>query len=67
MKNLLFLLSVLFVTVSFGQKGDKDRKKGDAKLVFKDYRGAIVDYNKAIEIDPTYLDAYVSRGIAKDD
>jgi tetratricopeptide (TPR) repeat protein len=29
------------------------------------YRGAIADYNKAIEIDPNYKDAYFSRAIAK--
>ena len=29
------------------------------------YQGAIVDYNKAIEIDPNNENAYVNRGISK--
>ena len=32
-----------------------------------DLRGAIADYTKAIEIDPNYANAYVDRGVAKDD
>ena len=32
-----------------------------------DYYGAIVDYTKAIEINPKYSDAYYNRGLAKDD
>ncbi len=32
-----------------------------------DYSGAIVDYNKAIEINPKDADAYYNRGNAKDE
>ena len=38
-----------------------------AKDELKDYKGAIADYTKAIEIDPNYADAYNNRGIAKDE
>ena len=31
----------------------------------QDYRGAIVDYNKAIELDPEFIDAYYNRGCSK--
>jgi len=30
-----------------------------------DYRGEIEDYNKAMEINPKYADAYNNRGFAK--
>jgi len=31
----------------------------------KDFRGAIADYTKAIEIRPNYINAYFDRGLAK--
>jgi len=32
-----------------------------------DYRGAIQDYDKSIELNPSYAFAYNNRGIAKDE
>ena len=29
----------------------------------KDYRAALVDYNKAIELDPRFSEAYYNRGL----
>ena len=31
--------------------------------MLKDYRGALADYNKAIELDPRFADAYYNRGL----
>ena len=31
----------------------------------KDYRGAIPNYDKALELDPNYLEAYYNRGVTK--
>ena len=31
----------------------------------EDYYGAILDYNKAIEMDSSYADAYANRGVSK--
>jgi tetratricopeptide (TPR) repeat protein len=39
--------------------------RGGAKSVLGDYRGAIQDFTKAIELDPTNANYYMSRGVAK--
>lgn len=39
--------------------------RGDAKYELGDYRGAIVDYTKAIELDYDLSAAYYHRGAAK--
>lgn len=31
--------------------------------IMKDYRGAIADYNKVLEIEPNMADAYFNRGL----
>lgn len=36
-----------------------------AKAGLKDYKSAIVDYDKAIVLDPGYTKAYGNRGVAK--
>jgi len=37
--------------------------KGLAKQELEDYYGAIVDYNKAIELDPNLAVAYANKGL----
>ena len=39
-------------------------KRATAKYELKDYRGAIADYTKAIELKPDYAQAYNKRGFA---
>ena len=65
MKNFLFLLSVLLVTVSFGQTAEEYKNQGNAKYDLQDYRGAILDFTKAIELDPKNAILYYNRGLAK--
>ena len=67
MKNAIILL--LTFTLSYGSYSQSYTtdyfKKGVAKSYLKDYRGAMQDYNKAIDIDPKHKNAYYGRGIAK--
>ena len=37
-----------------------------AKDDLEDYKGAIADYTKAIEINPNYASAYKNRGVSKE-
>jgi tetratricopeptide (TPR) repeat protein len=39
--------------------------RGNAKIELEDYRGAIADYNKSIEIDPNDSETFRNRGNAK--
>ena len=41
--------------------------KGFVKYKSKNYEGAIEDYNKALDLDPNYTEAYYNRGLAKDE
>jgi len=40
-------------------------KHANEMVHLKDFRGAIAEYSKAIEIDPKHKDAYNNRGFAK--
>ncbi len=40
-------------------------EKGNAKRDLSDYKGAIKEYDKAIELNPKQNSAYYNRGIAK--
>jgi len=39
--------------------------RGYAKYLCSDFKGAIADYNKAIKLEPKFIEAYYSRSIAK--
>ena len=41
--------------------------RGVEKYKAEDFKGAIADFDRAIEIDPSYAQAFISRGNAKDD
>ena len=47
------------------EAAEKYFKLGLEKYDKKDYQGAIADYDKAIELNPKYFDAYYKRGNAK--
>ena len=66
MKKLIILLVALVsLTTSYCQTAEDYFDLGVSKAKLKDYRGAIADYTKVIEIDPNYALAYLNRGYAK--
>ena len=65
MKNILFTLALLIPLSSFGQTSSEYFKSGLNNAKNGDYYGAIADFNKTIELDPDFADAYENRGISK--
>ena len=66
MKKLIILLVALVsLTTAYCQTADEYFDMGVSKLQLEDYRGAIADYTKVIEIDPNDATAYHERGFAK--
>ena len=67
MKKLLILTLLLSAFVGWCQNPaafdhfDKAYKKASNG----DYKGSIVDYTKAINIDPTFMEAYLNRAVSK--
>lgn len=61
------ILILLFVSCSNKdkQKADEWYIKGLEKYKSEDYRGAIRDLNKAIELNPTFEKAFLQRGLSK--
>ena len=58
MKKLLYILALLVSLSSFGQTANEYFKSGYAKAEANDYYGAISDYNKAIELNPYFNNAF---------
>ena len=66
MKKMIICL--LFISISFfaiSQTAEDYNNRGSAKGNLQDYKGAIADYTKAIELNPNYAYAYYNRGLAK--
>ena len=61
----LIIFCLFITTLAYTKTAEDYFNSGYAKAELKKYRGAIQDYNKAIELNPNYADAYYSRGNAK--
>ena len=64
-KSILLLFILLIPVLACSQTSEDFFEKGIAKSNLGDYKGAIQDYNKAIELNPNYVLAYNNRGISK--
>ena len=66
--SLLLLLSMLLAPGCQAKsiQSETHHKNGLALIMDGEYEEAIVELNKAIELDPEYADAYYNRGIAYD-
>lgn len=63
-KKLLpfFLLFVCFSMIACGPNAEELNTRGEEKFKNEDIDGALEDFNKAIEKNPRYAEAYLNRG-----
>ena len=64
----LFLSFFIFLSLSIfaaGQPAVEAYNRGFVRANIGDLKGAIQEYNKAIELDQLYADAYFNRGVLK--
>ncbi len=66
MKRIFFLIIILLMSFAcYSQTAEGCYSLGIVKYNTRDYRGAIKDYNNAIEINPMFSEAYYARASAK--
>ena len=63
--KLLFLLFLLMPVTTFSQTATSYLMSGNVKLISRDFKNAISDFTKAIDLDPKNSQAYFNRGVAK--
>src|SRR5688572_22952487 len=66
MKNLLFLALLFSTAVALAQTAKEHTQKGRELYEKREYMEALLNLNKAIELDPSYSQAYFVRGNIKD-
>ena len=64
--SVFVLITTSIILISCGKENAYSKyKSGSAKFQLKDYRGAVSDFTKAIELKPEYVEAYYSRAICE--
>lgn len=61
MKQLILLTALFYTFLTFGQTASKHLENGRLKQEKEDLKGAMKEFDRAIEIDSSYADAYYSR------
>jgi len=65
-KKILSLILLINLSLNcFSQSFETFKNDGYDKFELKDYRGAILDFTKAIELNPSYSGVFYGRGNAK--
>jgi tetratricopeptide (TPR) repeat protein len=64
-KGFILLIIILSNFVLFSQTSDDYCLNAEEKMKIKDYKGAILEFNKALDFNPKNEGAYYGRGTAK--
>ncbi len=63
-RHIVFVITLsIFATFAYGQSAKSFYKAGDKFFDVKQYEDAILQYTKAVDVDPEYEKAYVSRAV----
>ena len=65
MKYIILAFALVFTISANAQTARDYLSKGNSKISLKDLKGAIQDYDKTIELNPQYADAYFNRGFRR--
>ena len=65
MKIKLFILFLIGNTTAYSQTAEEWFNIGVKKANSKDFKGALLSYNKSISLDPNVVGVYAYRGFAK--
>lgn len=64
MKSSILILLILLIPILSCSKNPQDYiDKGYESILDGDYKGALENFNKAIELDPRNVEAYNNRGV----
>lgn len=61
-----FLFGLIFQNFTFAQTAEEYFNRGVAKRNLEDYRGAIQDFTKAIELNPNLCGCLLQSGTCKE-
>jgi tetratricopeptide (TPR) repeat protein len=65
MKKIFLAIALISSLTTFSQTAIEWYNKGNEKLNANDYAGSVKDYDKALMLDPKFVDAYYNRGTSK--
>ena len=65
MKQILLMLGLCIWSGSYAQTSMQYVAAGDAKDSLKDYKGAMADYSRAIDLDTTNITAWLRRAVIR--
>ena len=64
-KIIIFFCTLFYINNAFSQSEQDYYNQGVEKIKVKKYAEAIITFNKAIDINPAFVEAYVNRGLSK--
>ena len=65
-KSIILAVGIFISIMSYSQSASELTEKGKKLYEQREYMQAVINYNKAIDVDPNYSQAYYMRGKIKE-